>query len=207
MYRAYFIMGFLGLLIFCFETFSIVFGSEWIGLFDSFFIANIRDAIEVDFKIEMMKILSKIGSFETILIVSFILMLAMFLKRKFILGAWFGVSIALSVVILKILKEIVARDRPNENWLSSASGFSYPSGHSLAISLFCSLLFLLIISSKIKIFWKTFMGILGALLIFLIMYSRVYLGVHYPSDVLGGFLLGLTLAFFSTGIYVRFFKD
>ncbi|MDO7253695.1 phosphatase PAP2 family protein [Helicobacter cappadocius] len=208
MYKNYFFIGFLGFLLFVFVTFSIVLSFNWIRSFDTFFIECIRGDVESNLTWnQWMKFLSNIGDSKTVIVVSFVVMLWMFWKRKIMLGIWFIGSIAISMIILKILKEMIARPRPNiENWLSNASGFSYPSGHSLSISIFCLLVFLFIWSSETKVFFKFFSGILAVLLIFSIMYSRIYLGVHYPSDVFGGFLLGLTLAFFSRGVYLKLFK-
>lgn len=208
MYKRYFVIGFILLLLFGFEVFSLTSSAEWIGSFDSFFIEHIRGGMNIESSWTILvKILTKIGSSKVIICLSFIIMIGLFWKRKFLLGVWFFLSVGLSMLILKILKEIIARPRPDElGWFDSASGFSYPSGHSLSISIFCCLIVLLVFLSKTKIFFKTFVGVLAILLVAWVMYSRIYLGVHYPSDVLGGFLLGLTLAFFSAGIYGRFFK-
>lgn len=208
MRKTYFVVAFILFLLFGFELFSVVSSLHWIRAFDSFFIENIRNGMNIESSwTDLVKILSKIGSAKVIIFLSFIIMIGLFWKRKFLLGVWFSLSIGISMLILKILKGIIARPRPDElGWFDNASGFSYPSGHSLSISIFCCLIVLLVFLSKTKIFFKICIGILAILLMAWIMYSRVYLGVHYPSDVLGGFLLGLTLAFFSVGIYVRFFK-
>lgn len=208
MYKTYFMIGFILLLLFGFELFSVASSLSWIGAFDSFFIEHIRGGMNIESSWTILvKILSKIGSSKLIILLSFIIMIGLFWRRKFLLGVWFFLSVGISMLVLKILKGIVARPRPDElGWFDSASGFSYPSGHSLSISIFCSLIALLVFFSKTKIFFKSFIGILATLLMVWVMYSRVYLGVHYPSDVLGGFLLGLTFAFFSVGIYARFFK-
>lgn len=208
MSRSYFIIGFILLLLFVFELFSVVFSLHWVEAFDSFFIEHIRGGISIESSWTILtKIFSKIGSSKVIIFLSFIIAIGLFWRRKFLFGVWFFLSVGISMLILKILKEVVARPRPDESgWFDSASGFSYPSGHSLSISIFCCLIALLVLSSKTKNFFKVCVAILALLFMIWVMYSRVYLGVHYPSDVLGGFLLGLTLAFFSVGIYRRFFK-
>lgn len=208
MCRTYFVIAFILFLLFGFELFSVVSSLPWIGAFDSFFIEHIRGGMNMESSWTILvKILSKLGSSKVIILLSFIVMIGLFWRRKFLLGVWFFLSVGISMLILKILKEIIARPRPDElGWLDNASGFSYPSGHSLSISIFCCLIVLLVFLSKTKNFFKICIGILAILLMAWIMYSRIYLGVHYPSDVLGGFVLGATLAFFSVGIYARFFK-
>lgn len=208
MCRTYFMISFILFLLFVFELFSVVFSFHWIGSFDSFFIEHIRSGMSAESSWTLfVKNLSKIGSAKVIIALSFIVMLGLIWKKRFLLGIWIFLSVGISMVILKILKVSIARPRPDElGWFDSASSFSYPSGHSLSVSIFCALIALFVFLSKAKASLKLFTAILAILLMVWIMYSRIYLGVHYPSDVLGGFLLGLFLAFLSVGIYVRFFK-
>jgi prepilin signal peptidase PulO-like enzyme (type II secretory pathway) len=105
------------------------------------------------------------------------------------------------------MKNIFVRQRPNILRLTDASGYSFPSGHSMASMVFYGfliyLIYLNIKSKKIKISLICFL----VLLIMLIGLSRIYLGVHYPSDVCGGFLMGLAYLVIFTKIYKEFRKD
>ena len=96
-----------------------------------------------------------------------------------------------SVITNTIIKNIVRRDRPNVLRLVSEHGFSFPSGHSMiSLTLYGYLFYISftkIKNNKIRIITST-------MLLFLIVnicISRIYVGVHYSSDVLGGVLLGL----------------
>ena len=94
-----------------------------------------------------------------------------------------------STLINNILKIIYQRERPIEYRLTEASGYSFPSGHSMAsFTLYIALSFLI---------WKHIPHRLGRglvilftiVMIFMIGTSRIYLGVHYPSDIIGGYLV------------------
>ena len=96
-----------------------------------------------------------------------------------------------SVITNTIIKNIVRRDRPNVLRLVSEHGFSFPSGHSMiSLTLYGYLFYISftkIKNNKLRIITST-------MLLFLIVnicISRIYVGVHYSSDVLGGVLLGL----------------
>ena len=93
----------------------------------------------------------------------------------------------IATIINTLLKLFFVRERPFDS-LIIETGYSYPSGHSFVSLAFYGFLIYLIIKSNfsknIKYLWS---GIL-IILIALIGISRIYLGVHFPSDVLGGFI-------------------
>ncbi|MFC6275801.1 phosphatase PAP2 family protein [Levilactobacillus tangyuanensis] len=93
-----------------------------------------------------------------------------------------------------IIKHLVQRPRPTVDRLVTASSFSFPSGHSITAMLLWGTLIILL--PKILIHHPRALVTLQILLgiwIFLIGLSRVYVGVHYPSDVLAGWSLGYVL--------------
>ncbi len=104
-------------------------------------------------------------------------MLFLFKSRRKLPLAW--VSLILSAIITLLLKNIIARPRP-EYALAASSSFSFPSGHSTAV--FSVLAFF----GKIKAIWWLAFAVLVA-------FSRIYLGMHYLSDVAAGALIGYTI--------------
>ncbi len=90
--------------------------------------------------------------------------------------------------IMEYLKHWFGRSRPAGEALTIATGFSFPSGHAMVSIAFYGFIAYLLFSTKNK--W----GCLGAnalcLLVFMIGFSRIYLNVHYASDILAGFLFG-----------------
>ncbi|GAA7219492.1 phosphatase PAP2 family protein [Helicobacter pylori] len=131
-------------------------------------------------------------------------------QKRMALALWFFLSILLGEITLKLLKHFVARPRPATNGelgeLAFAHGFSFPSGHALASALFYGSLALLLCYSNANHRTKTIGAVVLLFWIFLMAYDRVYLGVHYPSDVLGGFLLGVAWSCCSLALYLGFLK-
>lgn len=112
------------------------------------------------------------------------------------------VSIGSSIANL-ILKEVYARERPSVNQMVEVNNFSFPSGHAMFSMAFYGLLIYILwreVKSKtLKILICSFL----ALLIFAIGISRVYLGVHYASDIVAGFSAGflwLVIALSTVGL-------
>lgn len=107
---------------------------------------------------------------------------------------WFSIrvlTIALSsLVLMFLLKYLFGRKRPLSPLLKAAKGLSFPSGHAIMSVTFYGLI-IHIIWSTTSIEWlRWLLAIALVLVILLIGYSRVYLRVHYASDVLSGFIIG-----------------
>ena len=107
-----------------------------------------------------------------------------------------GLSIFSNLVIITILnqllKRILQRPRPTEYRIIEETGYSFPSGHSMvSMAFYGYLIYLIYKYVKNKYIKWTFIVLLSAL-ICSIGISRIYLGVHYTSDVLGGFLISIS---------------
>ena len=107
-----------------------------------------------------------------------------------------GLSIFSNIVIITILnqllKRILRRPRPTEFRIVEETGYSFPSGHSMVSMAFYGYLISLIYRYIKNKYIKWSLIVLLSILICLIGISRIYLGVHYTSDVLGGFLLSIS---------------
>ncbi|MBM7635630.1 undecaprenyl-diphosphatase [Streptococcus saliviloxodontae] len=111
-----------------------------------------------------------------------------------------GILAALFIVSLKYFFQ---RPRPSISHLVEANGYSFPSGHSLGMMLILGSL--IVISCRLLTSKKLAYGlsvILG-LLILLVGISRIYLGVHYPTDVVAGFAIGFAVLTVTTSYYKR----
>lgn len=117
---------------------------------------------------------------------------------------WFSIriiTIALSsLVLMFLLKYLFQRKRPLFPLLKAARGLSFPSGHAIMSVTFYGLLMYILLHS-IDIDWiRWLVAVLLLLLILVIGYSRVYLRVHYASDVLAGFIIGLLWLWISLAV-------
>ena len=122
-----------------------------------------------------------------------------------------GLSIILNLIVItglnQILKYILQRPRPTEYRLIEETGFSFPSGHSMVSMAFYGYLIYLIYKYVKNKDLKWISIVLLSILICSIGISRIYLGVHYTSDVLGGFLISLSYLIVYTLIVNRYLLE
>ena len=132
------------------------------------------------------------------------LLLAIFAYKKWYSEALFlGSNLVLTGLLVLLLKNIYQRPRPSILHLVEEKGFSFPSGHSLASTLVLGSLIIIIgqhVKNKTALYCLQGFLVLG---IVTIVVSRIYVGVHYPSDVLGSMILGLAVLQFEYPLYDR----
>lgn len=137
--------------------------------------------------------------------ISVIVCIFVFIKNK-----WYGYllsgSYLLSGLVVLITKNIVARPRPLEALITIPSSFSFPSGHTLTSIVFYMTLLYLMTENKEPVV-KFIFSLLFSFLIVIVAFSRVCLGVHYFSDVIGGLLLGIPCLLCALNIIDKNFKE
>ena len=142
-----------------------------------------------DFATPIAKFITNFGGAIFLTVLTIILFIL--IKNKKI-----GLSIFSNLVIItalnQLLKNILQRPRPTEYRIIEETGYSFPSGHSMISMAFYGYIIYLIYKYVKNKYIKWFSIVLLSILICSIGISRIYLGVHYTSDVLGGFLISVS---------------
>jgi undecaprenyl-diphosphatase len=132
---------------------------------------------------------SRMGS-NIVVFASFAVILAVVARRCRVLALALAVAVLTRPLFEFVIKDVIARDRPDILRLVEGTGFSHPSGHVLAAVTLWGLLPAVVglLTDRRWIWWIA--SVTAAVLIVGISASRVYLGVHWFSDIVQGLLLG-----------------
>jgi undecaprenyl-diphosphatase len=179
-------------------------------LFDSS-IAQFIVSFRTNTLTEIMIVISMIGS-TGIVVASLLILAYLFVTKHRKEAVIYSAIVIMGAGINAVIKLIIQRPRPGELALVTLKDFSFPSGHSMdSFVFFLTIAYFTFHFTRSKAV-TTFVSIISVSLIFLIGVSRVYLGVHYPSDVLGGYLAGFIwfttiIIVDRTLIFYRLFKE
>lgn len=136
-------------------------------------------------------IITFLASKEFIILMCLIFILISLIKRKYQTSFLIILNIVISLLLNQTFKAIIRRERPFELMIVNESGYSFPSGQSMTALIFYGYFIYLTWESNLKKISKILITILNIILILLVGISRIYLGVHYPTDVIGAYFLGL----------------
>lgn len=139
------------------------------------------------FSTTFFKCITNFGSALYLIIITLLLLL---LKNKKIAFAS-AINLAVSFGFNQLLKAVFSRARPSGISLIKETGYSFPSGHAMVSMAFYGFLIYLIYKSNWKKQHKIICITLLSILILAIGLSRIYLGVHYASDIIAGFSMGI----------------
>lgn len=139
--------------------------------------------------------ITALGS-RTLVITFYILATVCLLVMKNVQGFIHLVIAGLGAGILSpLMKNLIERNRPSEvEALAKVSSHSYPSGHSLGAAVFYLTLAMILTPLFESLSIRSAILVISFLIIISVGFTRIYLGVHYPSDILGGTLLGVAWA-------------
>lgn len=155
----------------------------------------------------LMKFLSFIGSAPVIIVLSILILFFLYkaLKHRYELVLFVGVMVG-SPLLNLLLKELFKRARPDFHRLVEISGYSFPSGHAMSALTFYGIITFLL-WRHIPVKWgRKALLIFSGMMIFGIGMSRIYLGVHYPTDIIGGYFASAVWLGFSIWTF-QWFKE
>lgn len=135
---------------------------------------------------EILLLLTKLGSTTFVALVAVGLVSTFIFKRAYRFALFTAVSVGGAGMLILILKALFTRQRPML-WeqLAVENGYSFPSGHAIGSSALALTMIVLLWRTK----WRTFAIVVGVLYMFFVAFSRLYLGVHYPSDIVASWLV------------------
>ena len=178
----------MGIILFLIIGIMVINNNEGI-LFDEF----ILDIIHSNYSpllFFIMKMISFIGSAYFLVPAMFVAIAYTLVKKNYYTSKLLLLSTLGSYLMNLLLKIIFKRGRPLEYFLVDQGGLSYPSGHSMVTMTFYMTLSYIISNRIENKDNKKFIYLFSYTMIILMGLSRLYLGVHWPTDVIGGYLIG-----------------
>lgn len=148
--------------------------------------------------LSLMRFISFIGSERFLFPAATMVISYTLVKKKYYISKLLLLSTLGSYLLNYLLKQVFHRTRPLEYFLVEQGGLSFPSGHSMVtMTLYSTIAFLLAkkVNDNNK---KVLIHTIAFVMICLMGISRVYLGVHWPTDVIGGYLAGYLFYYVST---------
>ena len=141
--------------------------------------------------IQTMKVFTFFGSSYFLLPAYLVLVAYFFVKRKSAYAIDIAIIAISSTALMQLLKIIFHRQRPDLPIIKGITSYSFPSGHALSAFIFCSILVFIVRNGAWTNTYKWIASVLLMLCALLIGVSRIALKVHYPTDVIASYCLGI----------------
>ncbi len=173
-----------------------------------------------DTNTSIMTFITNLGGTHALIVICVVLLVVPKLRKPF--GIPITITVLSSSILNSLLKTLFSRERPNIMQLVDVDGFSFPSGHTMNNMALYTMLMLLLMSSSHstissetttqltdtkKDFKKDWRFLFILIMPLTISFSRIYLGVHYPSDVLAGLFAGFWVGSFVFLVYSQHKKN
>lgn len=178
-------------LLFLIDLWGVTTHQAWVTVVDTHLIHLIRQPLAPAGTQGMIMITSA-GNPRCVVWITLLLLAVLVIARRFRAALMILINVAgWAGLGNTVIKNLVQRPRPTVHRLVAASSYSFPSGHSVtAMLLWGAVIVLTAYYLANHPVWKSVIISLASLWIVAIGVSRVFVGVHYPTDVLGGWLLG-----------------
>ena len=190
--QTFLMKGSFALLLFVLLGYMVKFYPEQLVAFDSPIQTWLRGDLPISLTTFFKLVTSLIDPLGIIIWVSALVLFFLYKKWK-IEAALLAGNLVLHGILIKLIKLLYQRSRPSILHLVEEGGYSFPSGHSMATAIVVGTLIIIVQQRMQNQQIKHLVQGLLLLFILTIMASRVYLGVHYPTDVIGGALMGFAI--------------
>lgn len=195
------ITGISFLILYVLIAISVITASGWVGVLDLYFIEAMQSKV-TDSGASAVALLTDIGGTEGIVILTLLVTVSLFIKKMYVAGFWFGMTVLISPgILVYLMKLLIDRDRPEYLRLAAETSQSFPSGHSTASTVFFGLSGVILILLARRLWKRIIIAVMTLTIILFVMASRIYLGVHFPTDVLAGFSFGAATVLLSISLY------
>ncbi|MCA1054478.1 phosphatase PAP2 family protein [Rossellomorea aquimaris] len=154
----------------------------------------------------LMTSITFLGGVKWLSICTVSVVIILLFMKKYPLALFVAISVGLGAGFNLLLKWIFKRERPDIEALIQQGGYSFPSGHSMGSFIFYGALAFMLFRAFDRMLFKWSSVFLLAILIVFIGISRIYLGVHYASDIVGGFTAGGGWLTLCIAVYLYFYK-
>ena len=176
---------------------TILVKTNLIESFDNYFYNLVTFKVN-DYFTNVYKVITFLGSTEFIVSLCAIFLVLFIILKKKNIGITISVVLIISTLVNNLLKIILMRERPEVLAFVAEHSYSFPSGHTMAsVSMYGILLYFVLksqMNNKLRIGLSSILTILPIL----VALSRVYLGAHFMSDVIGAFIVSIILLLIET---------
>ncbi len=198
------IIAIISLTIYLVICFSVLVKLNWTEAFDLSLIHFIQGFVTAE-RAEIIVLLTDIGGSFAIILFSILTVSLLFLFKMYTAELWFSSTLVIGPgFLVSLMKRLVDRERPDFLRLAFESSESFPSGHSTASTVFFGLLGILLIYFVTHTWQKYLIGVITIGVILFVMTSRIFLGVHFPTDVLAGLTFGIFIITLSLSLYFKY---
>ncbi|WP_395321015.1 phosphatase PAP2 family protein [Levilactobacillus parabrevis] len=195
-------------IVFLLDLIGVVYQQSWLATFDRTIISWVRQPLPHGLTQTIITI-TKSGNPQPVTWVTLLIIAGLVIARRYRGALFLGWNVLFWAGIgNSIIKHVVRRDRPTVDRLVAASSYSFPSGHSItAMLLWGTVIVLIGWSLRRHTGWRWLLIGVLSLWIVIIGLSRVYVGVHYPSDVVAGWSAGFVLLTVTQWYLTRYGDD
>ncbi|NTU88701.1 MAG: phosphatase PAP2 family protein [Actinobacteria bacterium] len=201
--KRYFITATLCALAFIIVCVSIASGALWVQVFDDA-VTNVVYSWHTAQITPIVSVFTHIGGVAASVSIAVVVAIVLYASKQWGDLKYFLATFLSGQAVLWGIKYACSRVRPTANLITLPSDPSFPSGHSFTNSILCAFIVLFLCDYFSRTYSRTFKSVVipvALLLVVGIGLSRVYLGVHWPSDVLGAWLLASCVFCAGSGIH------